>query len=226
MNNTTNIILKNYKIIIWTILIIFLTLTATLHLKPVNKIQSITTSAHDTVIVKKDAKGNEYDQINEKSYSKEDFKKYTDSVKKVYNVSKVDGVVVYVDRAKIVHDTVKITIDSINHEIYVIDSNKYYINSFYGNIKQDTGVFNLKIVPDTVQLVFGKKTHFLKPTENIIDMTHTNKFINTSLANAYTINEPKPILDLDAFVGINPFNQKPVFGIGIGFHILNVYSKK
>ena len=176
-----------------------------------------------------DKKGNQYVEIKEELFTKAQVKHISDSLIKVYKVSKIDGVVKQVQHIDTFSREILVFIDTGTHEIRAVDSNRYIINVFKGNTKTNTGQFHLTLTPDTLSYIDAVKTHFFKPNEHNIIISHSSPYIKTTNASAYKYKEPKVQFCIGPSAGVqySPIDGKfhGYLGLGITLNLISIKSK-
>ena len=188
--------MKNYLKTNWILLIILLVLVSVLYSKCEN--EKILSSNLDTLKVKvntyklKDgqvvttSKTTTYDKVPEKTELTKQFQKVKTVIKIVETV-RIDTVnVVY-------HDTIPCNFErtgTVLNKDYSLD---------YKSTQKGLSISNLN-VPDSLEIVSGtKRKWFLGKQVNTIDITHSNKHVETNNIQHFEIKAKKKIYETDLF---------------------------
>lgn len=156
---------------------------------------------------------------------KKQFKKATDSLKRVLKGRpKIKEVTTYVS----VIDTyfadvpVKVQGDSI---FSIAKQDSYIFVSAQGNVNTGIGEINFFSI-DSITYISYKKKKFLKANEHTINISNKNPYNTIVSGAAIQYKEPKVLLVVGPQLGYSPFNNKVYGGFGVTFNLLSIKSKR
>lgn len=156
---------------------------------------------------------------------KRDFKKATDSLKKVLKGRpKIKEVTVYTS----VIDThfadvpVKMQGDSI---FSIAKQDNYIFVSAQGNVNTGVGEINFYSI-DSITYINYEKKRFLKANEHVINISNKNPYNTIVSGAAIQYKEPKVILVVGPQGGYNPFNNSFYGGFGVTMNLFSIKSKR
>lgn len=178
---------------------------------------------------KLDANGVNHFTVPEKEVTKSQMKDATKDIKKNIGTSEVKSVTDLVTKINITTPEVPIELGLNNDSLKANYDIKDIHIKFSGDINTKKGIFQVNLVPDTLQLVRHTKKHWFKPDENLIDVTHTNGLFKDTLASSMSYKESKILFSIGPTMGvqINPITGiiSPFIGVGITYSIFNIKRK-
>jgi hypothetical protein len=183
----------------------------------------VDTMKHTTEHV--DNSGNIHTQVTGKTYTEEEVKSITDSLRKNTGLSKVVTVIkeVYKIDTEFIPDIMYI--DSTTHTITDSFNSRYCQIIYKGSLITKQGEFKLNLTPDTVTHTLGFKDHLFKADELTVDFQHSNKLVTTIDADIISTKVPRVEFAVGPFIGISLLG-KPIFGIGVSYNLLPLLKRK
>jgi hypothetical protein len=187
---------------------------------------NVSKPALQPTVDKKDKSGTPYTEVKGTIYTQAQMNHVTDSFKKELRKGKVVQVINTVSPP--VHDTIPVPVyvDTLNHLLSAADSTKFRKIAFTGNWATKKGTFTLDIAPDTATYITTWKHRLFRADELTANIYHTNDLYKPSMGNVYTAKTPKAVVDIDWFVGYDPFLKRVVTAPGIGIHIFSLQTKE
>ena len=196
---------------------------------PITTMQPVITP----VVQKIDKQGTPFSEVKQETYSKEQFNKMTDSIRKELKASAVKSIskeIVYIhdtihtDGKTFYFDTTKKTIfDSY------LDKNLYM--EYTGNLSTHYGLFKFGLIPDTATYIETFKRHLFKANEYDLNIYHSNEYFQKAVigGESYTFKAKKPVLVFGPYIGgeylLNQKKFSPSIGVAIVYNLMTIKSK-
>ena len=186
----------------------------------------------DLVKVEKkiDKNGDIHSQATEVVFTKKQAAVVSKDIKKETKLDKINSVSTFVTHVNFKSPEVPVNISGLQKIVFDKYEDKNISLSHTYNPVTQKGQFDFHLTPDTVTFVRGQKTHLFRANENKIDIKHSNKLFNDTLATSYTWKEDKVVCVIGPSFGIQYdfLNKKvaPVIGFTITYNLLGFKKHK
>lgn len=223
---------KSFTFKVWHLLLTLLgVLLISISVHKCNSIKNTTNITTDAPVLvkpveKTDKNGNKYEQIKENVYTEAQLKNITDSLKRVYKVSKVNRHVTLVDKIDTTFHNGSIIFNPKDSGILAVQYTKYDTIVIKGILGQNTDIFTLKLANDTIKLDFVEKDHLFRSNEEFVNFSHSNKLIATFAAESYTHNLRRDLVDFGVGVMYDILHNKVAIGPTLTLNIFTLSKSK
>lgn len=114
-------------------------------------------------------------------------------------------------------DKKKLKARSIESETTIVDQADTDYKNKYG----------MKMPNDTISIKrYTTKKWFLAPVVSDVNITHSDTSIHTILGSSLSYKEPRVLVVFGPTIGINPFNQKLIWGVSATFNVISIKSRR
>lgn len=179
---------------------------------------------YEKVVQYVDRNGNSYAQLEQLELDKQNMKAVIDSLNvKIKAKGQVTDISSYTQKTDTVF--VKIPVKRDRDTISFLKKDGYVYVLAKADLVNNTGEITLQSI-DTITTVTKTKNRLFSAPVNTITLINKNPYNHITSGYSVVLKEKRTIIDISAQVGYNPLSQRPYVGIGIGFPIIQIKSRR